>query len=54
MQQRLWFVEAMFPGQATYHIQGTHRLIGPLDLGALRQAGDALLSAQLDNSTPRA
>ncbi len=38
MQQRLWFVEAMFPGQATYHIQGTHRLIGPLDLGALRQA----------------
>ncbi len=42
MQQRVWFVEAMHPGSATYHIPSACRLLGPLDAAALEQAVQAL------------
>ena len=38
MQQRLWVIEQMQPGQAAYNIQSAHRLRGPLDLIALDDA----------------
>lgn len=43
-QQRLWFLEQMSPGDASYHIPGALRLHGVLDVAALRRAFAALLS----------
>ncbi|MCS6914979.1 MAG: amino acid adenylation domain-containing protein [Myxococcales bacterium] len=37
-QQRLWFLDQMDPGAATYNIPQALRLIGPLDIGALHRA----------------
>ncbi len=38
MQQRLWVLEQIQPGQTAYNIQSAHRLRGPLDLVALDDA----------------
>jgi amino acid adenylation domain-containing protein/non-ribosomal peptide synthase protein (TIGR01720 family) len=37
-QQRLWFIEQLHPGQATYNIPAALRLRGPLDVAALERA----------------
>ena len=37
-QERLWFLERLEPGTAVYHMAGSTRLTGPLDLAALRRA----------------
>ena len=37
-QQRLWFLEQLDPGNATYHIPVAYRLTGPLDSTALEQS----------------
>ena len=36
-QQRLWFIDQMIPGNATYNMPTAVRLTGSLDLNALRQ-----------------
>ena len=36
-QQRLWFLEKLEPGTARYHLAGGLRLVGPLDLEALKR-----------------
>jgi amino acid adenylation domain-containing protein len=44
-QRRLWFVDQLEPGKATYNVPYQHqvRLSGPLDAGALGRAVDALV-----------
>ncbi len=37
-QERVWFLERLEPGTAVYHMAGSTRLTGPLDLAALRRA----------------
>jgi amino acid adenylation domain-containing protein/non-ribosomal peptide synthase protein (TIGR01720 family) len=37
-QQRLWFIEQMFPGQSVYNIPAVLRLTGKLNVEALRQS----------------
>ena len=37
-QQRLWFLDQLLPGRATYNMPFVHRLQGPLQVEALRQA----------------
>jgi amino acid adenylation domain-containing protein/non-ribosomal peptide synthase protein (TIGR01720 family) len=37
-QQRLWFIEQMFPGQSVYNIPAVLRLTGELNIAALRQS----------------
>lgn len=37
-QQRLWFIHALDPSNATYNVSQCYRLRGPLDAGALRAA----------------
>lgn len=37
-QQRLWFLDQLLPGRATYNMPFVYRLRGPLHLEALRQA----------------
>ncbi|KAF1718194.1 non-ribosomal peptide synthetase [Pseudoxanthomonas yeongjuensis] len=46
MQQRLWVIEQMQPGQAAYNIQSAHRLRGPLDLIALDDAFKKVVKRQ--------
>ena len=41
-QERLWFLEKLFPGRSNYHIPRTHRAHGPLDADALRRALDLI------------
>lgn len=41
-QQQLWFVEQLAPGKSTYNIPVPVRLLGSLDIGALRAALDAV------------
>ncbi|MBV4490806.1 non-ribosomal peptide synthetase [Pseudomonas oryzicola] len=41
-QQGMWLVQALQPGSAAYHIPSAARLLGHLDLAALRQAFQAL------------
>ena len=41
-QARLWFIEQMDPGKATYHVPAALRLRGALDVAALQAALDAL------------
>ncbi|GAA1979887.1 non-ribosomal peptide synthase/polyketide synthase [Kitasatospora viridis] len=43
-QQRLWFLDRFEPGNAEYNTLSALRLRGPLDLGALRVALDALVA----------
>ncbi|HEX5725658.1 MAG TPA: condensation domain-containing protein, partial [Longimicrobiaceae bacterium] len=42
-QERLWFVDRMEPGSATYHMPRFARLEGELDVEALRRALDELV-----------
>ena len=37
-QQRLWFIDQLEPGQATYNIPAAVRVQGPLDVAALEKA----------------
>ncbi|ATL66118.1 non-ribosomal peptide synthetase [Nocardia terpenica] len=37
-QQRIWFLEQLFPGRATYTMPLALRLFGPLDVAAVRDA----------------
>ena len=37
-QQRLWFIEQMFPGQSVYNVPAVLRLTGKLNVEALRQS----------------
>jgi non-ribosomal peptide synthetase component F/NRPS condensation-like uncharacterized protein/acyl carrier protein len=37
-QQRLWFLDQLVPGSASYNIVGALRVSGPLDKGALNQS----------------
>ncbi|MDT3395984.1 amino acid adenylation domain-containing protein [Streptomyces sp. B1866] len=37
-QQRLWFLERLTPGSASYHVPGALRVLGPLDVGVWRRA----------------
>ena len=41
-QERLWFLDRLHPGTATYNVPASLRLSGALDTGALRRALDAL------------
>ena len=43
-QQRLWFLDRFAPGEPVYSIPLAFRLRGPLDLGALRAAADAVVA----------
>ncbi|WP_399924730.1 MupA/Atu3671 family FMN-dependent luciferase-like monooxygenase [Streptomyces kanamyceticus] len=42
-QQRIWFLERMLPGRTAYNETKAIELEGPLDVGALRAALDALV-----------
>ncbi|WP_233166665.1 non-ribosomal peptide synthetase, partial [Archangium sp. Cb G35] len=43
-QQRLWFLEQLEPGTATYNVPSAFRISGQLDVEALRRATDALVA----------
>ncbi len=43
-QQRVWFLEQLAPGKPTYHMPYAMWLDGPLDVGALQRALDALVA----------
>lgn len=38
MQQRLWYLEQLHPGRVVYNTPSAHRLRGPMDVAAFRQA----------------
>ncbi|MEG3633524.1 amino acid adenylation domain-containing protein [Micromonospora palythoicola] len=38
LQEQLWFLDQLVPGQSTYNVPSVFRLQGPLDLTALRRA----------------
>lgn len=42
-QQRLWFIEQLQPGQATYNVPKAVRLNGPLNVAALRRSLTAIV-----------
>ncbi len=42
-QELLWMIERASPGSIAYNVPRTRRLIGPLDVSALRRAFDALV-----------
>src|SRR6185295_11287828 len=41
-QERLWFLDRLTPGTATYNIPGPLRLLGPLDVAVLARAFDEI------------
>src|SRR5437879_13359335 len=43
-QQRLWFLEQLEPDGCVYNIPAAGRLVGPLDVGALREALAAIVA----------
>jgi len=43
-QQRLWFLEQLQPGTAAYNLSGAVRLVGQLDVDALRKTLSALVA----------
>jgi amino acid adenylation domain-containing protein len=43
-QQRLWFLDQLYPGRSTYNIARRIRIRGVLDLDALRRALDAIVA----------
>ncbi len=46
MQQRLWFLEQLLPGLATYNTPSAHRLTGPMDVPALERSFNAMVARQ--------
>ncbi|MGN6704749.1 MAG: amino acid adenylation domain-containing protein [Rhodanobacter sp.] len=38
MQQRVWYLEQLNPGQVVYHAPSAHRLCGPMDVAAFERA----------------
>jgi len=46
MQERIRFVEEMFPGRVTYNAPSAHRLTGPLDLPAFDRAFAQMMQRQ--------
>src|SRR5215813_4745320 len=42
-QQRLWFIEQLEPGRASYNVSFLFRLTGPLNVDALRRALAAIV-----------
>ncbi|AGC43825.1 non-ribosomal peptide synthetase [Myxococcus stipitatus DSM 14675] len=42
-QERLWFMELLYPGTATYNIPVFYRITSPLDVGVLQRALDEVL-----------
>jgi len=46
MQQRLWFIENLQPGGVADNLPSGHRLRGPLNVGALEQALQAMVDQQ--------
>ena len=43
-QSRLWFIERLYPGNPAYNINLAIRMTGPLDVGALANALNSLVS----------
>lgn len=43
-QQRLWFLDQLDPGAATYNMPGAIRLTGPLNVAALQKSLDEILN----------
>jgi len=43
-QEALWFLEQLAPGRATFNVSAAVRVVGPLDLAALRRAFAAILA----------
>ncbi len=46
MQQRVWFLEQLSPGLATYNTPSAHRLTGPMDVPALEHSFNAMVARQ--------
>lgn len=46
MQERLWFLEELYPGRVTYHAPSAHRLIGPLNAPAFEKAFKEMVRRQ--------
>jgi hypothetical protein len=44
IQEQMWFTEQLSPGNSFYHLGPVHRLHGPLDVAALRQALTAVVA----------
>src|SRR3954452_18373138 len=42
-QQRLWFIDQMTPGKATYNLPGALRVTGKLDVAVLKKALEEVL-----------
>ncbi|SEH01213.1 amino acid adenylation domain-containing protein [Nonomuraea solani] len=45
-QQQVWFLDRLSPGNIAYHAQTTIRVVGDLDLGALRRAAGVITARQ--------
>ena len=43
VQELLWLMDRASPGSSAYNVPRTRRLVGPLNVGALRRAFDALV-----------
>jgi amino acid adenylation domain-containing protein/non-ribosomal peptide synthase protein (TIGR01720 family) len=43
-QERVWFLEQITPASSVYNVAGAFRLIGHLDVGALRRSVEALVA----------
>ncbi len=41
-QERLWFLDRLFPGRTNYNVPRIHRVRGPVDVDALRAAFDVV------------
>jgi amino acid adenylation domain-containing protein len=46
LQQRLWFLEQLDPGETIFHLPAAYRLQGPLHVAVLQQALQALAARQ--------
>ncbi|HEY3110881.1 MAG TPA: amino acid adenylation domain-containing protein, partial [Chloroflexota bacterium] len=43
-QQRLWFLDQLEPGRATYNVPAATRLVGPVEVGALARSLNAVVA----------
>lgn len=46
MQERLWFLDELYPGRVNYNTPSAHRLMGPLDDVAFSRAFDQMVARQ--------